>query len=104
MYVSINYRLGPFGSPQGDEAAQRGLLNLGLKDQLVALQRVQDHISTFGGDPNKASQISYLGRSLIDQHLAGHRLWASSGAISIADLYLKPGLENLVRGAVRFSP
>ena len=58
MYVSINYRLGPLGFPQGVEAAQRGLLNLGLKDQLAGLEWVQNHISAFGGDPSKVGQMS----------------------------------------------
>ena len=53
MYVSVNYRLGPFGWPQGAEAAERGLLNLGLKDQLAGLKWVQKNIRAFGGDPNE---------------------------------------------------
>ena len=36
LYVSINHHLGSLGWLQGAEAAKRGLLNLGLKDQLVA--------------------------------------------------------------------
>ena len=53
VYVSINYRVGPFGFPQGAEAERLGALNLGLKDQLTALSWIQKHISAFGGDPNK---------------------------------------------------
>ena len=53
IYVSINYRLGPFGFPQGSEAGDLGSLNLGLKDQLAAISWVQKHISAFGGDPTK---------------------------------------------------
>ena len=53
LYVSINYRLGPLGFPQGPEAAKRGALNLGLHDQQVALQWVQKNIASFGGDPRK---------------------------------------------------
>ena len=53
MYVSVNYRLGPFGWPQGAEAAERGLLNLGLKDQLAGLKWVQKNIRAFGGDPSR---------------------------------------------------
>ncbi|KAI0742346.1 esterase 1 [Daedaleopsis nitida] len=83
VYVSMNYRVGPFGFPQGSEADRRGALNLGLKDQLVALQWVQKHIRTFGGDPTK---VTVFGQS--------------AGAISIADLFLNSGLEKLVRGAI----
>jgi len=53
LYVSINYRIGPLGFPQGPEATKRGALNLGLHDQQVALQWVQKNIASFGGDPRK---------------------------------------------------
>ena len=53
VYVSINYRVGPFGFPQGTEAGQLGAVNLGLRDQLAAISWVQKHISAFGGDPTK---------------------------------------------------
>ena len=51
--MSINYRLGPLGFPQGPEAVKRGVLNLGLHDQRVALEWVQKNIASFGGDPRK---------------------------------------------------
>ena len=51
VYVSLNYRVGPFGFPQGSEANQLGAENLGLKDQLAAISWVQKRISDFGGDP-----------------------------------------------------
>ena len=53
LYVSINYRLGPLGFPQGPEAVKRGVLNLGLHDQWTALEWVQVNIASFGGDPRK---------------------------------------------------
>ena len=53
LLVSINYRLGPLGFPQGPEAVERGVLNLGLRDQRIALQWVQQNIASFGGDPRK---------------------------------------------------
>lgn len=53
IYVSFNYRLGPLGWPQGQEAQNRGVLNLGLKDQLTALEWVQLNIGIFGGDKDK---------------------------------------------------
>ena len=53
VYASLNYRVGPFGFPQGSEAESRDALNLGLKDQLVAMQWVKNHIRDFGGDPSK---------------------------------------------------
>jgi acetylcholinesterase len=53
VFVSMNYRVGPLGFPQGPEAVQRGALNLGLHDQWVALEWVQHNIASFGGDPRK---------------------------------------------------
>ena len=53
----MNYRLGPLGFPQGPEAVERGALNLGLHDQWVALEWVQKHIASFGGDPRKVCPL-----------------------------------------------
>lgn len=46
LAVSIQYRLNIFGV--GDEKSSK---NLALRDQKLALQWVQKHISGFGGDP-----------------------------------------------------
>ena len=53
LFVSFNYRIGPLGFPQGPEAVEQGVLNLGLHDQRTALQWVQNNIASFGGDPCK---------------------------------------------------
>ena len=58
IYVSFNYRLGPLGFPQGQEAADKGALNIGLKDQLTALEWIQLNIGAFGGDKSKVSLSS----------------------------------------------
>ena len=58
MYVNFGYRVGPFGFPQGAEAAERGALNLGLKDQLAALKWIKTNIKAFGRDPDKVSSTS----------------------------------------------
>lgn len=48
--VSINYRLGPWGFLAGsEEIKESGEMNLGLRDQRLALQWVQDNIEAFGG-------------------------------------------------------
>jgi carboxylesterase type B len=48
--VSINYRLGAWGFLSGSEEVRAtGDLNLGLKDQRLALQWVQENIGAFGG-------------------------------------------------------
>ncbi len=55
VFVSINYRLGALGyldltEFSTDERPIDG--NLGLRDQVAALQWVQRNIAAFGGDPN----------------------------------------------------
>ncbi|KAG8718942.1 hypothetical protein FRC08_004014 [Ceratobasidium sp. 394] len=53
IYVAMNYRLGIFGFPPGQAAADAGASNLGLKDQRLALEWIQKNIAYFGGDPDK---------------------------------------------------
>ncbi|HET7664531.1 MAG TPA: carboxylesterase family protein [Mycobacterium sp.] len=50
VVVRVSYRLGVLGylSPSGVD-------NLGLRDQLLALQWVRDNISAFGGDPERVT-------------------------------------------------
>ena len=59
LFVSMNYRIGPLGFPQGPEAVERGALNLGLHDQWAALEWVQINIACFGGDPHKVCPRSF---------------------------------------------
>jgi carboxylesterase type B len=53
VYVNFNYRLGPLGFAQGQEAGNKDAVNLGLSDQIAALQWVQKNLVLFGGDPTK---------------------------------------------------
>jgi acetylcholinesterase len=50
--ISFNYRLGAFGFLSSKLVKDIGALNLGLRDQSLLLQWVQDNISAFGGDPD----------------------------------------------------
>lgn len=45
IFVSFNYRLNAFGFSGGKEIEDAGVTNLGLKDQRMAMQWVQKHIS-----------------------------------------------------------
>ncbi|KAF2826422.1 alpha/beta-hydrolase [Ophiobolus disseminans] len=59
IFVSINYRLGAFGWLGGQAAWEDDILpNVGLKDQELAIQWVNDNIYLFGGD---GSRITLMG-------------------------------------------
>ncbi|KAF9577314.1 hypothetical protein BGW38_007539, partial [Lunasporangiospora selenospora] len=58
VVVTINYRLGLLGFLERvDQGINRSTLpgNQGVRDMLVALQWVQDHITNFGGDRSKVT-------------------------------------------------
>ncbi|KAK4450500.1 lipase 4 [Podospora aff. communis PSN243] len=77
MAVTINYRLGVFGFPGGEEVQREGVANLGLKDQRIALRWIQENIEAFGGDRDKVT------------------LWGqSAGAYSIVNQMLAYGGQD----------
>ncbi|KAL5489735.1 hypothetical protein ACEPAI_4567 [Sanghuangporus weigelae] len=82
IFVNLNYRLGPFGFPQGSEARLRGALNTGNKDVLAALAWVQENIEVFGGDKDRVTVFG-----------------VSAGAIILSELLLDPNF-NLARAAI----
>ncbi|KIM35872.1 hypothetical protein M413DRAFT_32110 [Hebeloma cylindrosporum] len=60
IFISFEYRLGPFGFLGGADIKEKGGLNAGLLDQRGALRWVQRYISLFGGDK---SQVTIWGQS-----------------------------------------
>jgi carboxylesterase type B len=60
VYVALNYRLGAFGWLSGPTLQTDGTANAGLLDQRFALQWIQKHIASFGGDPD---QVTVMGES-----------------------------------------
>jgi len=83
VYVNFNYRLGPLGFPQGQESADRKVLNLAQHDQIAALTWVQENIGAFGGDKNK---VTVFGES--------------AGAIMTAVQFLNPDFSKFARAAI----
>lgn len=57
IYVAANYRLSSFGFLASEELGNEGNINLGLRDQRLALQWVHQNIAAFNGDPAK---VTYL--------------------------------------------
>ncbi|KAL4897360.1 Alpha/Beta hydrolase protein [Aspergillus ambiguus] len=53
--VSFNYRLSAWGFLSSSQTSGSGNTNLGLRDQRLALQWIQENIKAFGGDPNKVT-------------------------------------------------
>lgn len=81
--VTVNYRLGVEGFGYFEDAAHGRTANLGIHDQLAALQWVQHHIHLFGGDRSRVT-------------LAGH----SAGAMSVALLMASPLARGLFARAI----
>lgn len=58
--ISFNYRVGAFGFLNSRFMASEGLLNVGLKDQELALRWVKENIEAFGGD---SGAVTIMGSS-----------------------------------------
>ncbi|KAI1206221.1 sterol esterase [Annulohypoxylon truncatum] len=85
VFVSVNYRVGGFGFLAGKEILADGASNLGLLDQRMGLEWVQDNIAAFGGDPEKVT------------------IWGeSAGAISVFDQMALYGGDNTYNGKKLF--
>jgi para-nitrobenzyl esterase len=86
VVVTVNYRLGAFGFLHlepllGDGYAASG--NLGLLDQIAALEWVRENIAGFGGDPG---MVTVFGES--------------AGGMSIASLLAMPAAAGLFHRAI----
>jgi len=80
VLVTLNYRLGAFGYMAHPALTET---NFGLRDQIKALQWVQDNIAAFGGDP---SQVTIFGES--------------SGGSSVMALLVSPASEGQFHSAI----
>ena len=52
IVVSVNYRVGGWGFLASNEVAEAGESNIGLFDQRLALEWINENIQAFGGDPD----------------------------------------------------
>ena len=85
VVVTINYRVGVLGFVNFAEALGLPSLpsNLGLRDQIAALEWVRDNIAGFGGDPDR---VTICGQS--------------AGSMSVSLLMLSPKARGLFHGAI----
>ncbi|KAF4615680.1 hypothetical protein D9613_012495 [Agrocybe pediades] len=82
VFVSANYRLNTFGFLASASVPAEDL-NMGLHDERLAMQFVQDNIASFGGDPKKVT------------------IWGqSAGAGSVEAHFLYPTKKRLFRAGI----
>ena len=96
LTVTLNYRVSFFGFPNGQEIADAHAQNLGLSDQQLALQWIQENISAFGGDPSK---VTIWGQSAGAQSVAYHIL--GQGGTTGSSLFRGGIMES---GAASWNP
>ncbi|WP_414172222.1 carboxylesterase/lipase family protein [Clavibacter tessellarius] len=112
VYVSFNYRLGALGYLDFSRYStpERPIeSNLGLRDQVRALEWVRDNIRAFGGDPANVTVFGEsAGGNAVTTLMAtpsAHGLFARAIAQSLADERRLPGrADGALGGAVRRPP
>ncbi|KAH7370126.1 Alpha/Beta hydrolase protein [Rhexocercosporidium sp. MPI-PUGE-AT-0058] len=95
--VAMNYRLGAFGWLGGQQFTDDGgTPNLGLYDQRLAMEWVQEYIEEFGGTPERITVMEQsAGASSILHHVtAGGR----------DKFFLEPTFQKAIIQSVRFFP
>jgi carboxylesterase type B len=55
--VSFGYRLGALGFLPSSVSKDEGVLNLGLRDQVLLMEWAQENIALFGGDPGAVTLV-----------------------------------------------
>lgn len=84
VVVTINYRLGVFGFVDLAAAVDAQVTsNLGIRDQIAAVEWVRDNVAAFGGDPTRVT-------------VAGE----SAGAVGVSLLTCAPAARGLFRAAI----
>ena len=86
VFVSINYRVGPFGflaTPELSRESGHGSGNWGLLDMIKGLHWVHDNIAQFGGNPANVT-------------IMGH----SAGAMAVSNLLASPLARGLFQRAI----
>ncbi|WWC86696.1 uncharacterized protein L201_001573 [Kwoniella dendrophila CBS 6074] len=69
IFVTLNYRLGVFGWPNGPAFDHARAGNLGMRDAIRALEWVQENIWAFGGDRHRVTLHGHSAGSVLISHL-----------------------------------
>lgn len=102
VIVSVYYRLSSLGFMSVPEFSdsEMGDFNAGFQDQIQALRWVKQHISSFGGNPNKVTiNGESAGGSSVELHLianTGEKLFAAAIAQSVYRIPLPTPEEQKV--------
>lgn len=100
VVVNISYRLGALGFLY---APDQDIQNLGLIDQICALEWVQDNIHLFGGDPQKVTLMGQsAGANSIVCHIANLKKNLFQKAIIASNPFFKPNPSQLSKISKQF--
>lgn len=107
--VSIAYRLSGWGFLDSQEVRDAGITNLGMRDQRLALQWIQENIAAFGGD---ASKVTIWGESAgagsVGIHLTAYngrddKLFSKAIGESGSPILLGTGKYNVSQGQAKYN-
>jgi len=88
MAASIAYRLGPFGFMNGDDPANAGVRNAGLKDQRLALHWIQENIGAFGGQSSRHACVDVSSLTIDTGDCEKVTIWGESAGAAAVGFHL----------------
>lgn len=100
MAINVQYRLGALGNFPSKAFEEEGLLNLGARDQRMALEFLQKYLTHFGGDPDRVT----IGGQSAGAHSVGIQLFSNYGESAGKKLFSHAILASGSPTARSFAP